>query len=52
MDYERHLEICKPYLGQMIGQYTDWDPLKDRSTLFPDQTDSSDLWQFQNFRVH
>lgn len=52
MDYERHMEICKPYLGEMIGKYTDWTPLNQRTSLFPEEIDSSDSWQFQNFRVH
>lgn len=51
MDFERHMEISLPYLGKMIGQYTDWSPLKDRSPLFKEEIDHSDPWQFQNFRV-
>lgn len=51
MDFERYMQICLPYLGQVSGKYTDWTPLKGRSTLFPEHIDPSDPWQFQNFRV-
>lgn len=51
VDYERHMEICTPYLGTMVGKYSDWTPLKDRGKLFPEEVDRTDPWQFQNFRV-
>ena len=51
MDYRRCLEICMPYLGPVVGQYTDWTPLSDRERLFPEDLDKSDPWQFKNVRV-
>jgi homospermidine synthase len=51
MDYRRCLEICTPYLGPVVGQYTDWTPLSDRERLFPEDLDTSDPWQFKNVRV-
>jgi len=51
MDYKRNLEICMPYLGTVVGEYTDWNPLVDRSRLFPEDLDTSDPWQFKNVRV-
>jgi len=51
MDYKRNLEICRPYLGPVVGEYTDWNPLTDRARLFPEDIDTSDPWQFQNVRV-
>jgi homospermidine synthase len=51
MDYRRILEICRPYLGKLVGQYTDWTPLSDRERLFPEDVDKSDPWQFKNVRV-
>jgi homospermidine synthase len=51
MDYKRCLEICMPYLGPVVGQYTDWTPLSDRERLFPEDLDKSDPWQFKNVRV-
>jgi homospermidine synthase len=51
MDFERALNICRPYLGTLTGAYSDWTPLLDRGRLFPEDVDSSDPWQFKNFRV-
>ncbi|MDH5187946.1 MAG: saccharopine dehydrogenase NADP-binding domain-containing protein [Rhodospirillaceae bacterium] len=51
IDYHRILEICEPYLGPVIGAYSDWTPLQDRETLFPEDVDRDDPWQFKNFRV-
>jgi len=51
MDYKRNLEICMPYLGTVVGEYTDWNPLVDRARLFPEDIDTSDPWQFKNVRV-
>jgi homospermidine synthase len=51
MDFRRILEICRPYLGPVIGAYGDWTPLADRNRLFPEDIDPSDPWQFKNFRV-
>ena len=51
MDFARNLEICMPYLGPVVGEYSDWTPLQDRSRLFPEDVDKRDPWQFKNFRV-
>jgi homospermidine synthase len=51
MDYRRCLEICTPYLGPVVGQYSDWTPLTDRERLFPEDVDKSDPWQFKNVRI-
>jgi len=51
IDFRRALQICRPYLGPMVGQYTDWTPLSDRERLFPEDLDTSDPWQFKNVRV-
>jgi len=51
MDFARVLEVARPYLGKLVGVYTDWTPLKDRGVLFPEDVDASDPWQFKNFRV-
>jgi homospermidine synthase len=51
VDFRRVLEICRPYLGPVIGAYGDWVPLQDRNRLFPENLDSDDPWQFENFRV-
>jgi len=51
LDYRRVLDIADPYLGEIIGEYTDWTPLKDRGWLFKEELDKTDPWQFKNFRV-
>ncbi|GAC1336101.1 MAG: homospermidine synthase [Beijerinckiaceae bacterium] len=51
MDFRRCLEVQRPYLGPMIGAYTDWTPLTDRPGLFPEDIDTSDPWQFRNVLV-
>ena len=51
IDFRRNLEICMPYLGPVVGKYTDWTPLYDRGRLFPEDVDESDPWQFKNIRV-
>jgi homospermidine synthase len=51
MDWRRILALCLPYLGPVVGQYSEWTPLTDRARLFPEDTDNSDPWQFKNVRV-
>ncbi|MCM8597007.1 homospermidine synthase [Accumulibacter sp.] len=51
LDFERILEICLPYLGPVVGVYSDWTPLAGRGRLFPEGIDHSDPWQFRNVRV-
>jgi homospermidine synthase len=51
MDFRRCLSIQRPYLGPVIGRYTDWTPLKDRGRLFPEAVDREDPWQFSNVLV-
>jgi homospermidine synthase len=51
MDFQRILEICRPYLGDVVGVWGDWTPLQDRERLFPEDLDRDDPWQFKNIRV-
>lgn len=51
IDFERVMEIIEPYMGKMYGEYTDWTPLKGRDGLFPEDVDTTDPWQFKNFRI-
>ncbi len=51
MDFRRVLDVCMPYLGPVVGEYSDWNPLHDRGRLFPEDLDESDPWQFKNVRV-
>ena len=51
MDFRRCLEVQMPYLGPVIGAYTDWTPLTGRPGLFPEEIDKRDPWQFRNVLV-
>ena len=51
LPFDEILAVCKPYLGDMIGEYTSWNPLFERNSLFPEDLDPIDPWQFKNFRV-
>jgi homospermidine synthase len=51
IDFRRILEIAMPYLGTVVGAYSDWTPLAQRGELFPELLDHDDPWQFKNIRV-
>lgn len=51
IDFRRNLEICKPYLGPVVGEYSDWTPLFDRNHPFEEDLDQADPWQFKNVLV-
>ena len=51
LDHARVLQVAEPYLGDMVGEYSDWTPLLDRGRLFPEDIDATCPWQFRNFRV-
>jgi homospermidine synthase len=51
LDFRRCLEVQMPYLGPVIGEYTQWTPLTDRGVLFPEDLDTEDAWQFKNVIV-
>jgi homospermidine synthase len=52
MDFRRCLEVQTPYLGPVIGTYTDWNPLKERNMFFDEDLDKKDPWQFKNILVN
>ncbi len=51
VDYRRCLEVQLPYLGPVVGVYTDWTPLANRPGFFPEDIDLEDPWQFKNILV-
>ena len=51
LDFRRCLEVQTPYLGPVIGTYTDWTPIEGRGALFPEDIDRDDPWQFSNIIV-
>jgi homospermidine synthase len=51
MDYQRCLEVQRPYLGKVEGTYTDWTPLVGRGEFFAEKLDRDDPWAFANIIV-
>lgn len=51
LDFRRCLEVQTPYLGPVVGVYTDWTPLAGRPGFFAEDIDESDPWQFRNVLV-
>ena len=51
MPFAALIDLCRPYLGELVGVYSDWTPLRGRASLFPQDVDGDDPWQFRNFRV-
>ncbi len=51
LDHVRVLDVAGPYLGDVVGAYSDWTPLVDRGLLFAEDVDTACPWQFTNFRV-
>ena len=51
LPHEEMLRLIEPYLGDVVGVYTDWTPLAGRGWLFEEDLDRDDPWQFKNFRV-
>ena len=51
LPFDEVLARCRPYLGDVVGVYSDWTPLAGRSWLFEEPLDRDDPWQFRNFRV-
>ena len=51
LPHDEMLRLTRPYLGELVGVYSDWTPLDDRAWLLPEPLDRGDPWQFLNFRV-
>ncbi|MCO6427942.1 homospermidine synthase [Nitrosomonas communis] len=51
MPFAEVQEVAAPYLGKMVGQYSDWTPLQGRGDLYEEDLDRADPWQFKNFRA-
>ena len=49
MDFRRCLSIQRPYLGPVVGYYTDWTPLSGRPLVSRHR--QRDPWQFSNVLV-
>jgi homospermidine synthase len=51
LDFEECLAVAAPYLGQLVGAFTDWTPLQGRGELFDEALDPGRPWQLQNVRA-
>ena len=51
VDFDRILDIARPYLGELVGVWGKWSPLQGRGELFEEDIDKTDPWQFKNIRV-
>ena len=51
LDFRSVLELSMPYLGPVLGVYSDWTPLEGRAKYYPEDVDRDDPWQFKNFLV-
>jgi homospermidine synthase len=51
LPYDKIIDYCGPYLGNLVNKWTDWTPLDKRGQLFDETVDTDDPWQFTNFRV-
>lgn len=51
IDHQVMLNIASPYLGEVVGEYGQWNPLLGRNWPFKEDLDEDDPWQFKNIRV-
>ena len=51
LPHDEMLHMIRPYLGPVVGVYSDWTPLDGREWLYKEDLDRDDPWQFKNFRV-
>lgn len=51
LDFEECLAVAAPYLGQLVGAFTDWTPLQGRGELFEEELDPGRPWQLRNVRA-
>ena len=52
LPHDEILRIAAPYLGPVVSVPTDWNPLVNRTKMFPEPyLDRDDPWQFANFLI-
>ncbi len=51
LDFAQVLAAARPYLGRVVGVWSEWTPLTGRGRLFPEALDRTDPWRFSNVRV-
>lgn len=52
LDHDVVIDLAHAYLGELVGVWSNWDPLKGRAHLFEEDLDVLDPWQFKNFRLN
>lgn len=45
------LSVILPYMAPVVGVFSDWTPLENRCSLFDEDIDRADPWQFKNIVV-
>ena len=51
LDFRECLDVARPYLGSLVGAYTDWTPLQGRGELFKEQLNSDRPWMLCSVRA-
>lgn len=51
LPFREVLEVAKPYLGPVVGVQSNWNPLQDRNSIYKEEFDEQNIWNFENFRV-
>jgi homospermidine synthase len=51
LDFRECLDVARPYLGTLVGAYTDWTPLQGRGELFKERLDADRPWLLRNVRA-
>ncbi len=51
LPFDELLGLCNPYLGEVRGVFNGWQPLARAGQLVQQPQDTSDPWQFINFRM-
>jgi len=51
LDFDECLAVAHPYLGPLVGAYTDWTPLQGRGELFDEDLQTDQPWLLKNVRA-
>lgn len=51
LPHEEIMNFSKPYLGEMVGEYSNWTPLASQGDVVENNIDHTDPWQFKNFLI-
>jgi homospermidine synthase len=51
LDFDECLAVARPYLGPLVGAYTDWTPLQGRGEFFDEDLETDRPWLLKNVRA-